>query len=251
MPGLCALARAFKSVKAKYQLVICVPSDNKILYDEITGNKVFKNSTICKKNFIEIHQDCQTFDHWKDTFFKLQAASFIEYDKVIVVDCDMMICKNIDHLFNCPSGSAVEDIESLNTLYASSSKFNSGLFILKPDIKLFKKLCSNIAPVINQRNSQGLMVGDQDVFNYTLDNWKFSYELHLDKKYNIFWTCFPQYEKDKYILSKDAYVIHFIGNRKPWSYSKKQIRKQLTDLLFDGKHFRLMFFLLKYLHFCK
>lgn len=79
------------------------------------------------------------------------------------------------------------------------------------------------------------------------NNWKFSYELHLDKKYNIFWTCFPQYEKDKYILSKDAYVIHFIGNRKPWSYSKKQIKKQLTDLLFDGKHFRLMFF---YLNIC-
>ena len=163
----------------------------------------------------------------------------------------MLICKNLDHLFERPSGSAVQDVESIKAPYAESSRFNSGLFVLKPDMELFRKLLQNIVPTVCQRNAAGLMVGDQDVLNYTLCDWGSSKELWLDQKYNVLWPCLPTYEKDKHLMAKDVFVIHFIGWPKPWNRGKKENRRILLDLLLDGKHFRLARFYNLYLRFCK
>ncbi len=251
LPGLFALVRSLKRVKSQYPLVVCIPNDNPALHERLKSNRLLQNAVICTRPMIELPDELKTFDHWKETFFKLSVASLVEYDKVVAVDCDMLICKNLDHLFERPSGSAVQDVENIKAPYAESFRFNSGLFVLKPDMELFAKLCRNIGSTVRRRNAAGLMVGDQDVLNDTLCDWGSSKELWLDQKYNVLWPCLPTYEKDKHLMAKDVFVIHFIGWPKPWKYSKKENRRILLDLLLDGKHFKLARFYKLYLRLCR
>ena len=251
IPGLIALIRSLKRVKSKYSLVVCIPAENISLMNAIEQNSIFRNIIIIRKPLITLPSSLKTFEHWKESFFKLTAASFVEYDRIVILDCDMLVCKNIDHLFDYPSCSAVQDVENINNPYEKSSRFNSGLLVLEPNMETYHKLCENISIVVQQRNSLDLAVGDQDVFNYTFNKWNLSTNCHLAEKYNIQWPCFPKYEKDGHILSKDAFIIHFIGPSKPWQDSKKAVFRTLTDLLLDGKHFRLMFLYCLYLWLCR
>ncbi|CAI7871615.1 unnamed protein product, partial [Closterium sp. NIES-54] len=58
-------------------------------------------------------------------FSKLNAWQMTEYDKVVYIDVDTLVLANLDHLFEHPEPTAVPDVYM-------SSKFNSGLLVLKP-----------------------------------------------------------------------------------------------------------------------
>lgn len=44
--------------------------------------------------------------NWNKTFDKLKIFDLIEYDKLVYLDCDMMILANLDFLFEYPTFSA-------------------------------------------------------------------------------------------------------------------------------------------------
>ena len=104
----------------------------------------------------------EAYSYWRDTFFKLQAASCSEYDKIILLDSDQMTVRNIDHLFDASAFTATTCGRCVHEDWLSLS---AGLLVLEPSQALHEKLLALIVPAIEDKKSKGLQAGDQDVFH--------------------------------------------------------------------------------------
>ncbi|KAL5476269.1 hypothetical protein EMCRGX_G026193 [Ephydatia muelleri] len=67
------------------------------------------------------------------TVTKLEVWSLTEYRRIILIDSDAIVLKNIDHLFLCGTFCAV---------FRHSDLFNSGVMVIKPSTKMYKSLLS-------------------------------------------------------------------------------------------------------------
>lgn len=154
---------------------------------------------------------------WNGTFDKLLIFGLTQYDKLVFVDSDMLILRNIDHLFECPHLSACFDGQY------DKNNLNSGLMVIEPtkDKVEMTRIMGFISEVIH--NPQ---FGDQDIIRLAFPKWKTNRELHLSEQYNLFFENVARKKKESGYDISDAvrnpiYVIHFIGYDKPWYKGKK------------------------------
>lgn len=245
IPGVMALARSLRDVQTEYDLAVMIPADKAETlgtalrdYGVLDIPRVF---LLPKENIrlAEIETVVEEkYTYWMDTFFKLQAAGCTEYDKVILLDSDMLVLRNIDHLFDAPAFSAVicgkcvhEDWNSLN----------SGLLVLEPSAQLHEKLLSLIVPAIELKRSKGLQAGDQDVFHLVFPEWRYHSELCLPEKYSICWGWIGDLCRKERCKTDDFYVIHFTGKQKPWDFSRWYFLRIGVSYLLRGKTDKLVY----------
>ena len=231
--GVKALKRSLKQVKSKHDLVVLVPKSKE---KELVGilEKAGIPDEHCKvkvKEDIEVEypEELHFEQHyWANTFFKLRAADCTEYKKIILLDSDMLILHNIDHLFEKPNYSAVIAGHCGEPEYL---KLNSGLMVLEPSEALFNKLLDSIRPAMYRRFSEGYNIGDQDVFIEAFKGWEEHPELILPEIYNCFYRFVRVLAEQEHIRPTDISVIHFVGKVKPWSsgcFTKHNIRQCLS-----------------------
>ena len=147
-----------------------------------------------------------------------------KYDKVIYLDCDLIINRNLSDLYKTDIseyvlGVIINKISTLamqkylkNSLNFSVDKyFNSGVLLL--NIKNFEKediknKCFEIL-----KTAKRLTCPDQDILNLACEDKC----LYLDPKWNF--QCAPNNFtlQDKYM--SDKYIIHYTSNFKPWNTS--------------------------------
>ena len=65
------------------------------------------------------------FPRFDKVFTKLRAWELVEFDKVVLLDADMVVLKTIDELFDRPELSAAPD-------FLLPDRFNSGTLVLEP-----------------------------------------------------------------------------------------------------------------------
>lgn len=237
LPGVVALKKSLRRVKSNYNLFILIPDDSSdSLLELLNRNAVLDDfcSVIIKPNIIAAN-DKNHF--WDFTFFKLQAVSLVEFDKLILIDADMLVNRNIDHLFKCDSFSAVVAGKATHNEY---NNLNSGLLVIEPNIGLFNTLVKSIPDVITKRNQQKLFAGDQDVFIEYKKDWQREERLHLSEVYNCFFLDMYRVAKANDCKCKDLYIIHFIGKEKPWM--KRKVFKYYFWLLRNRRFSQLKFF---------
>jgi alpha-N-acetylglucosamine transferase len=126
----------------------------------------------------------EKYNYWRDTFFKIQASGCTEFEKIILLDCDQMVVRNIDHLFEKPAFTATTCGRCVHEEWRSLS---AGLLVLEPSGDLHEKLISLILPAIQIKKEKGLQAGDQDVFNRACPEWRNRTDLYIPEKYNICW----------------------------------------------------------------
>lgn len=158
------------------------------------------------------------YGHWNHTFDKLFVWSLTQFDKVVYLDSDMQVIRNIDYLFDCPHMSAVRaDIWNEPGL----DKLNSGLIVIEPNNSEFEGLCHIVqSGVVALRN-----MGDQDIIRAYYSDWGAKPELTLHPGLNVFYSEIARgviHEEDVNPVS----VIHYIGCRKPWMISPLAIWKR-------------------------
>ncbi len=132
------------------------------------------------------------------TYTKLHVFGYEEFDKIIFLDSDLIVIKSIDHLF--------EEVKARFAACACTpyweDVFNSGVMVIKPDIRLFRDM-------ISKRNRLSTYDGsDQGFLNSYFKEWQ-----KLDIKYNAGKRIFSQ--KRELWDQIDKHVIHFVGG-KPW-----------------------------------
>jgi len=69
---------------------------------------------------------------WKNCWTKFKIFDLIEYDKIVFLDADIMVLKNLDHLFELPHMTAALDGEYFN-LWEGWPHFNSGCLVIEPN----------------------------------------------------------------------------------------------------------------------
>ncbi|KAG8373638.1 hypothetical protein BUALT_Bualt11G0045300 [Buddleja alternifolia] len=141
------------------------------------------------------------YNEWNYSKFRLWQLT--DYDKIIFIDADLLILRNIDFLFGMPEISATGNNGTL---------FNSGVMVIEPSNCTFNLLMEHINEIESYNG------GDQGYLNEIFTWWH-----RIPKHMNFlkhFWIGDDEIVKQKKIglFSADPpilYVLHYLGN-KPW-----------------------------------
>lgn len=210
LDGVLALYQSLKDVGSKYPLVVAV-----------TGNIYpFARELLTKLKIEIIELEDFSFNektvkrlkafgtpHWIHTAAKLQIFGLTQFEKLIFLDSDMLILKNIDHLFEKPHMTAVIDSPMLYDEDIDKHRhLNSGLMVIEPAAELEEKL---------KQLSIEHPLPDQELIRLLYPDWIKQPELQLPVTYNLFAVYWEKYHRAN-IPVKDTYVLHFIGKEKPF-----------------------------------
>ena len=216
------LHRSLRAARSSYPLY-CVLS---VSVDEETEHELEREGIPCIRLSCtavdgNVNPFGQGFSHWNYTFDKLLIWGLTQFDKVVFLDCDMLVVRNLDSLFACEPFSAVSADVSWPGNEGWSGGLNSGLMVIVPDKGFERILLQSIRSVVERNRKKNCLVGDQDVIKACLADWGSRRSLHLDEGYNVFADHLTYYiRRLGYSMSGDEgkpiYVVHFIGKTKPW-----------------------------------
>ncbi|XP_057503176.1 putative UDP-glucuronate:xylan alpha-glucuronosyltransferase 3 [Actinidia eriantha] len=141
------------------------------------------------------------YNEWNYSKFRLWQLT--DYDKIIFIDADLLILRNIDFLFEMPEISATGNNGSL---------FNSGVMVVEPSNCTFQLLMDHINEIESYNG------GDQGYLNEIFTWWH-----RIPKHMNFlkhFWEGDEEEEKKAKIRLFGAdppvlHVLHYLG-LKPW-----------------------------------
>lgn len=218
--GVLMLQWSLKYVHAQYPLfVLCSDSisdaSKEVLNKYGIRYQILSSHISYNENMINTDEG---YEHWNHTFDKLFVWSLTQFDKVVYLDSDMQVIRNIDYLFDCLHMSAVR-ADQWNE--PGLDKLNSGLIVIEPNQVDFEGLCQIV--------QSGVVVlpnmGDQDIIRAYYSDWGTHSELTLHPGLNVFYSEIAHgiiHEMDVAPVS----VIHYIGSRKPWMISPIAIWKR-------------------------
>lgn len=240
--GILALTESLKLTNPQYPISILINSNisknTENLLKSRSLNIIRKPSIPVPNVILERNNQSTTDTYWNYTFEKLNIFSLEEFDKIVYLDSDMFVLKNIDELFEQENMSAVVDKRKDALIHDNWIRLNSGLMVITPKKEIFDALQKGIAILA----IKDITCGDQDVIQDYDTNWEDKKQLHLNNTYNIFFPYLDYYVKfEKYSL-KDMSVIHFIYRMKPWQETgenriENYIQKINTKLLNMSKDY--------------
>ncbi|KAL2469204.1 putative UDP-glucuronate:xylan alpha-glucuronosyltransferase 4 [Forsythia ovata] len=138
------------------------------------------------------HAQPEAYNEWN--YSKLRIWQLIEYDKVIFIDADLTVVRNIDEFFVYPQLSAV---------WNSRHIFNSGVMLIEPSKCTFETLMENRFEVKSYNG------GDQGFLNEMFKWWhRWPIKINFLKDF----TLIPDLIHE---IPKDIYALHYLG-LKPW-----------------------------------
>ncbi|KAM7473611.1 hypothetical protein LguiB_020854 [Lonicera macranthoides] len=137
------------------------------------------------------HAKRNAYNEWN--YSKLRIWQQTQYDKLIFIDSDLIVLKNIDAFFNYPALSAVRNDKFM---------FNSGVMLVEPSECMFKTM-------MKKRFALGSYNGGDQGFLNEVFVWWHRWPLTLNhlKVYNM--------RKRRHEVPNDLYTIHYLG-LKPW-----------------------------------
>lgn len=148
---------------------------------------------------------------WKSTYSKFWAGRLIRYDKVILLDADIIVLRNIDHLFNYTDGFAAP-----TAYWISPNIVSSGLIVMKPTSVLF-------TDVLEQAHGHR---NDMDYFNLRHG----SHTMHLDPTYNtLIGEWYPR-DRIYHRIVNNISVVHFVAEWKPFSFTDWSVQLDRTGV---------------------
>ncbi|KAJ4822636.1 hypothetical protein Tsubulata_039377 [Turnera subulata] len=137
-----------------------------------------------------------SYNEWN--YSKLRIWQLTDYDKVIFIDADLIVLKNIDKFFNYPQLSAAPNDQVI---------FNSGIMVIEPSTCMFEDLRSKRHKLASYNG------GDQGYLNEVFTWWH-----RLPSRLNYL-KIFERQKNKQHNIREDIYAIHFLG-LKPWACYK-------------------------------
>ena len=177
-------------------------------------------------------------DAWKTSAtYRFKIDSLLKkYDKVLYLDCDIIVNKSIESLYNIDLGDniigMIPDIwyKKQNKRFPNKKQpyFNTGVCIFNLDLFRKEKISDKLISYYLE-NQDSIIYPDQDPINAVLDNRI----LELDYRYNWCW----HWDKNEYFEERgvtninDAVIIHYIFNKPWWSSNIHIASKKYFDTI--------------------
>lgn len=240
--GAIALQKSMNNVKSKYRLIVMctrdVSKDSKEKL-ELIGAIIMDIDDIEPLEMIKANHDCHTINIVKpyknferygaskppkevfqnyNNFNKLHVWKMTNFNRIIFLDSDTVMLKNIDNLFDtneefmgaCDFNS--DDVAKINSL-------NSGVFVTTPNLKTYSHMCETLVTSIH--NGRVYERTDQTFLEEYFPNWN-----HLSYTYNA-----NQYLRLAYpqaLRLDQVRILHF-AFQKPWE--KKDLSEKSKGLM--------------------
>ena len=215
LDGVLALDKSLKNVGARYPLYVVlneeIPNKVEIQLKE-KGIETLRRKKIELPEEIVNKNNSVGKDRWSYTFDKLNVFELTQFKKIVFLDSDIYVRKNIDDLFEKPHMSAVIDKRYGPHVTARFLKLTSGVIVIEPAKNQLEKFKEIIETIIDKRYA----IGDQDILQEYDPDWENKRELHLKNRYNTFFPYLEYYMNFQEYSIDDFCVIHFIYPKKPW-----------------------------------
>ena len=227
-PGAIALLESIKlnspESKIKCDMVCLCLDDVSEKVKTILSTNGFKILRVSSKEYI--HSKRNDFkDRYADRswmmFTKLWIFSLVKYEKILYLDADVVVNKNIDSLLNL--NSFISGVNDNETLEIENRGLNAGVLFIKPSLNEWEKIRSSVDDFFPGGHT------DQSLINHIYKN-QIEY---LEPKYNVLDKSIRRRNiliKNQFF--KESYIYHFNGG-KPWMpFYKKNGWSEATDLSF-------------------
>lgn len=252
--GVLVLNESLINVESKFPLHVLISLD---LYNSFKEVKI-----ILEINKIDYHILNTRFKipdsisrniyskRWINTFDKLQVFGLVFFDKVVFLDSDMLVVKNIDHLFekdHLSFATASEQVKGCEDWTWP----NSGMMVIKPEKGLAEKIF-NIWPKVQSIKND---FSDQDLIHaYYAETLQNNQNWRVPALYNCFVFLIDKIIKErKYNLriknpdSQTISVLHYAIKDRPWMMGRKAIIKFYLSRFFSGKFYEMKAYYLYHL----
>lgn len=214
--GVLALGRSLQLSGCSHQLVVFVTpnvgGERSIIESE--GSLIRQVEGIEVPEAVRRLNDARGFGHWNTSFSKLRILSATEFEKVILLDSDMLIVRNIDCLFNRPHLSACVAGQAANPSWRD---LNSGCLVIEPEADL----CNCVMHTLDLLDDEALAsyqgIGDQDLLHLAFPDWPGRNDLHLSEEYNLLSDNAARYAREGVLADGSASIVHFAFKPKPWN----------------------------------
>ena len=241
--GVALLVESMKRVETKYPLHVLITDGVSLATQEILKQlgvsfQLVETISIPDK----LHERNMkiapgTATVWHDCWTKFHIFNLIQFDKIIFLDADLLILKNLDHLFDKPHMTAALDGEYFG-LWEGWPHFNSGCMVIEPSQELFEDIQTFGKNLTNEQLANdpflyNYVVADQELLNLYYKDWPQQKELHLNQYYNVF----APYTQDEQIddLEQNCYFIHYVG-RKPWRFWVHNPNEHYSEFYYTKGH---------------
>jgi alpha-N-acetylglucosamine transferase len=231
--GLLVLHRSLIDINTQYPFLTLITEDISVDTVSVLDKHHIPYKII--KTKINNPTDVDQSHRWFPTYSKLNVFDQTQYDKVVYLDADMLILRNIDELFKFPHMSAVI---AGGMLPGKSTRkhLNSGMFVLEPSRELFEDMMSKVGKIEKLESGGSIdkprRGSDQDFLNAYYLDWPNQKELQLDHKYNIIHYLLDEYnESFGYSIEngpKPISILHYASYLKPWDINEK-IKEELRN----------------------
>lgn len=191
--GAIALAQSIFQHNSNYTEDLLLLADESIGPKSIRGLKAAGWKIKRIKRILNPYAQKGSYNEWN--YSKLRIWQLTMYEKIIFLDADLLVLKNIDGLFNYPQLSASPNDFTL---------FNSGLMVIEPSMCMFQHL---IKKTLEVKSYNG---GDQGLVNEVFTWWH-----RLPMKLNYLKSFEDGVGNDEKEIPKDLYVMRYLG-LKPW-----------------------------------
>lgn len=171
-----------------------------------------------------------------ETFYRLFISQILpEFKKVIYLDSDIIILHDITQLFYTEmNGHPIAAVHDVVCSYLSGhakelnlemqNMFNAGVLVIdteKYEQKKVRQIGLKALSDDYKNDNRKFIYVDQDVLNVTVyndvefvdDRWNFQWEFLWRLE-----SIYDDYRKDYERASKRPWIIHYAGDKKPWSY---------------------------------
>ena len=220
--GTLALIFSLRKVRSRYPLTVLISSnvsDKAIKILEKINVKTIKIKNVqIPINFTQKNME-KNQANWSNTFSKLLVFGMTRFDKIVFIDSDMYVKKNIDSLFSKPHLSSCFAGGKFPANKNWVRSLNSGLMVIMPkeneDRRLLRILNEKVQ---NKTNKSKSAIGDQDIIHLGYPDWGKRPELELDDGYNVF-SLYEAYYSAKILKDTSVKIVHFVGCLKPWNQS--------------------------------
>jgi len=241
LDGVLVLNESLRMCRAKYRLYALVGSEvSNNVRDTLARVRIEQIDAPPINVPVEIKQANVASDHhrhWAGVFEKLGVFSLCQFEKIVYIDSDVLVIKNLDELFDRPPRSAV--IADRYPGNEDCTDLNAGLMVIEPEPTLTNQLAAFLPEAFEHEKRWRAAVGRppsmgvQSVINLFWKDWITTPELHLDGRYNVLVEHLDDYmrqEDHKWRGPEGIHVLHFIGQVKPWMLTPANLSRRVAQL---------------------
>jgi glycogenin glucosyltransferase len=230
LPGVLVLNESLLSFNEFAKFLVLV--SNHVSQEIRSYLKKRKIDLIIVEPIINPNPEHSTRSNFQFTYTKLRFFELLEYDKLIYLDADMLVCGNIEDLFERPHFSAV-NAGSLLPVNQGWKELNSGLLVIEPTESLCKQVFEKIPSLTSEDH------GDQGFLQAFFPDWPNHKTLHLPHQYNVPVSYLDVYclehqfsfSYKRRSLKTNIAVLHFWGVLKPWEIDTRFFNRSTDDKL--------------------